>query len=187
MPSKAPTPVRKRRPRKPGPVWALIRTKHNQENYARVNCERQGYTVFAPRWQPAGRGKLKAWLPGYLFVLMDGMPWAPLRSTYGVLDVVPGIVPLKELRRIKAMMDGEGIVRTPEQHEAADVDRRRATKLSPGDAVTPIRGAFKNVAAVYKGVTPDRRIDVILSLMGHDVITTMDRADVAALPKSRPD
>lgn len=178
-----PKPKKRHRPGKPGPHWLLVRTKSGQENYARLNAERQGYEVFLPRWQPRGVGRLSAWFPGYMFVRIDGMPWAPLRSTYGVMDIVPGRVPLAALKALRAVQNEEGVIRTPEQAEADDVNRRTRTQLSPGDQVVGTRGAFKGIAAVYKDVHPDRRIDIILTMMGHPVTVTVDRSDVASVKK----
>lgn len=176
------TTARKRH-RFPGPKWLLVRCKSGQENYARLNAERQGYQVYLPRWQPRGVGRLAAWFPGYMFVRIDGMPWAPLRSTYGVMDIITGIVPPKALKTLRDLQNDEGIIRSPEQRERDEQDKLTRTKLSPGDQVTGTRGAFKGIDAVYKGVNPDHRIDIVLTMMGHPVTVTVDRKDVASKPK----
>lgn len=187
------TKPRKRR-RPPEPFYALVRAKPGQDTRARLNCQRQGYTVLQVRALPAsGHGKLVPFFPGYLFVLMDGMHFAPLRNTFGVLDWIggpdgPWRVPYREIKRLRSLMDDEGIVRNAFELQELEAEREaaRGTKgaLSPGQDVEFTAGAFKSLPAVYKGLRPDQRINVIMNLMGKDVPMVVDRKEVRPAAKS---
>lgn len=175
-PSKAKTTARKppkprsRRIRAALPTWLLVRTKGRQERYARLNAEKQGFTVYVPRWAPKGRGKLEAMFPGYIFVeIQPGQSWAPLRSTYGILDVV-AVCPLRYLTDLWALHDDEGIIRPPEQ-----------AQLSPGDKVQEVNGAFKNHVSVYIGAGPGERVVLLMSFMGKSIKRTVKRHEVVPI------
>lgn len=170
----------KRAPRKPAQYWALVRTKTNQENYARRNAEKQGYTVILPRWQPKLRGRLEAYFPGYMFVLIEaGQGHSALRSTYGVIDALIGRVPIREIKRLRAMEDDEGIIRTPEQVAVILQALRNGRTLIKGETVKFTTGAYKDQSAVYKDVKPGGRIKLLFNFMGHDVAMEAERRDVA--------
>lgn len=142
------------------PKWVVIRTKTGLENWARKNIEQQGHRAFFPRIEEEGSGKLSPLFPGYVFVeVHDG--WHFLRSTFGVLSLVPSndyveYVPLRVMDALFAAVNEEHYIPLP----GTDDD------LSESDWGKITTGSFKNFSAMYIARTGADRIRVLLSFMG---------------------
>lgn len=139
--------------------WVLVRTKGSSENWAKKNCEQQGMQTYLPQCQVAGKARLQAVFPGYLFVL-PGDKWRSLRNTYGVLDIVmrgegPDFVPRDVIRSLRKCEDSEGIFRFPNQR-----------RPEIGESVRIQIGAWKGHLGVYNGQDPQERSRVLLKFMG---------------------
>lgn len=148
--------------------WVLVRTKSNRENYARLNCEKQGMETWLPRMEVLGRGKLQPVFPGYLFV-RPGTQWARLRGTYGVIDVVgvggePTYVPKAVMRALRKFETKDGLYRFPDERDP-----------KPGDVVEIQIGAWKSHFGVYKGTTALGRLQVLLHFMNQPVVLEFSR------------
>ncbi|MEI8054779.1 MAG: transcription/translation regulatory transformer protein RfaH [bacterium] len=146
--------------------WCLIYTKPQQEKYALLNLERQGYKCYLPMVsiEKISRGLLtivdEPLFPRYLFAGFDNAAsnksWSPIRSTKGVRGLVvfgtkPAIVS-EDL--INAIRIREGVINEPKQF------------FTPGELVTITDGVFAGVEAIYQMKDGESRIKVLIELIG---------------------
>jgi transcription antitermination factor NusG len=149
--------------------WVLVRTKVNRENYARLNCEKQGMETWLPRTHGGpGRGKLVPVFPGYLFV-RPGDRWARLRGTYGVVDVVgvagePTFVPKAVLKALRKFESPDGVYVFPDERQP-----------KPGEVVEIQIGPWKSHFGVYNGTTAQGRLKVLLEFMSQPIVLEFSR------------
>ncbi len=147
-------------------TWFLAQFKPNSHYIAERNLTRQGFRTFLPMQKQTSRArgrfvtKLRPLFPGYLLVALDLMrgDWRVVNSTYGVSRLVslgkePTPVPKGLVRDLMSRCDREGtlLVDNPFQ---------------PGDEVMLTSGPFTEFVATIERITPDRRIYVLMELMG---------------------
>jgi transcriptional antiterminator RfaH len=149
-----------------GTSWFLAQLKPNCAGVADKNLKRQGFKTFLPLQEETGQrnGKfvtaMRPLFPGYIFVAFDvaqGL-WRKVNSTYGITRLVsfgkePAVVPTDLVAQLMARCDASGQVLPPRI-------------LKPGDQVTLINGAFANFAAEVETIAPDRRVWVLMEIMG---------------------
>ena len=146
--------------------WHVALLKPNSANLAERNLVRQGFEVFMPREIETKRRGSKfvevsrPLFPGYVFVALEkqGTTIRRVNSTYGVarlisLGNVPAKVPTELIFALRQRCDGDGFLRPPGQ-------------LQPGDQVVVKSGPFANFVATVEKLTPDRRVWVLLELLG---------------------
>jgi transcriptional antiterminator RfaH len=149
-----------------GSSWFLAQIKPNSHNIAERNLTRQGFRIFLPMQEETkrARGKfttqMRPLFPGYLFVALDLLRggWRAVNSTYGITRIVslgkePTPVPLDLVSQLMLRCDREGKLLPPKL-------------LKPGDEVTLTKGPFTNFVATIESIAPDRRIWVLMELMG---------------------
>lgn len=149
--------------------WFLAQLKPNGWRVAERNLRRQSFTVFNPveeRTVPR-RGRfvteLSPLFPGYLFVQLDptSAPWRAINSTLGVARLVtfeahrPRVVPTALVESLMARCDGENRLVPPEE-------------LAPGTEVRITTGPFSDFVATVEAIAPDRRIWVMMDVMGRE-------------------
>jgi transcription antitermination factor NusG len=115
-----------------------------------------------------GKGTPVALFPGHLFV-RPGDKWKKLRNTYGVIDIImmggePDRVPKKVMKELRSWADGEGIVTLPKQR-----------KPLKGERVQIKVGAWQQFVGLYDGLSPEKRIRVLLNFMGKDTVLEFSR------------
>ncbi len=158
-------------------TWYAAYTQPNAEAKAVDQLQRQGYSVYLPRYRRWVRHARKRALvsrplfPRYLFVGLDRLTqrWRPIRSTVGVVGLVTGgdepvaVSPaiIETLRR----REGDGAF------DALSPVRR----LRSGDAVRVTDGPFEDVVGRLAGLADHERVHILLDLLGRTV-----RAEVAA-------
>ena len=98
--------------------------------------------------------------PGYIFVAFGVAHdfWRAVNSTYGVTRLVtfgkePAVVPPDLISQLMLRYDTDGRL-IP------------AKILKPGDQVTMTKGPFTNFAAEVEKIAPDRRVWVLMEIMG---------------------
>jgi len=98
--------------------------------------------------------------PGYIFVALDvtGGLWRSVNSTYGITRLVSfgkesALVPLDLVSQIMLRCDTDGKVLPPKL-------------LKPGDRVALNTGPFANFVAEVEKIAPDRRVWVLMDIMG---------------------
>lgn len=149
-----------------GSSWFLAQLKPNCASIADRNLKRQGFKTFLPVEEETRQrnGKfvtaVRPLFPGYIFVAFDAARgfWRSVNSTYGVTRLVsfgkePTSVPLELVSQLMQRCDAEGKLLPPKL-------------LQPGDKVTITTGPFANFVAEVEKIAPDRRVWVLMELMG---------------------
>ncbi len=150
----------------PGSAWYLAQLKPNCVRIAERNLKRQGFETFLPLEEKTVRRRgrfvqdLLPLFPGYIFVSLDPLlgPWRPINSTYGVTRIVsfgaePAPVPLDLVSQLMLRCDASGLLLPPKL-------------LKPGDQVRITTGPFAEFVAEVEKIAPDRRVWVLMELMG---------------------
>ena len=150
----------------PGQTWFLAQLKPNSAQIAETNLRRQGFRTFLPLevGTRKARGKFatveRPVFPGYIFVAFDvaSGSWRAINSTSGVTRLVsfgkdPAPVPLDLVSQLLLRCDESGKLLPPKP-------------LQPGDRVRVMSGPFAEVVAEIESLAPDRRVWVLLDIMG---------------------
>jgi transcriptional antiterminator RfaH len=159
-------------------TWYATYTQPHAEDKALDHLQRQGYSVYLPRYRRWVRHARRRTLvsrplfPRYLFVGLDRLTqlWRPIRSTVGVAGLVssgdePVAVPPEIIEALRRR-EGEGGFDLLSPVQSA----------RPGDAVRVIDGPFQDLVGRLLGVADHERVFVLLDVLGRSV-----RASVAAL------
>lgn len=149
-----------------GTTWFLAQFKPNSHNIAERNLARQGFRTFLPMQEETkrARGKfitqIRPLFPGYIFVALDMLQsgWRAVNSTCGITRLVslgkgPTPIPLDLVSQLMLRCDREGKLLPPKL-------------LKPGDQVTLTKGLFTDFVATIESIAPDRRVWVLMELMG---------------------
>ena len=159
--------------------WACARTESKREAVAKRFLELAGFETYVPRVreQRLRRGKrietISPLFPAYAFIVID-QQWHRARWTVGVLALI---------------MDGDRPARVPDQVIAGirarevrgAVELPKSSGLKPGDHVKILGGPFRGRLALYAGMKPHQRVEVLLALLGSQQRVILPRADVEAL------
>ncbi len=149
-----------------GTTWFLAQLKPNSVKIAERNLKRQGFRTFLPVEEVTKRAKSKfvtaerPMFPGYIFVSFDVSKggWRAINSTNGITRLVsfgkdPAPVPLDIISGLMLRCDAQGKLIPPKL-------------LSPGDQVAMTHGPFADFVAEVEKIDPDRRVWVLLDIMG---------------------
>lgn len=149
-----------------GATWFLAQLKPNSARIAERNLKRQGFTTFLPLEETTKKrgGKFVAnsrpLFPGYIFVAFDAAHglWRKINSTQGVTRLVsfgkaPAPVPRDLVSQLMLRCDATGKLLPPKL-------------LEPGDQVAITKGPFASFVAVVEKIAPDRRVWVLMDIMG---------------------
>ncbi|TMV10346.1 transcriptional activator RfaH [Ruegeria sediminis] len=149
-----------------GTSWHLAQLKPNSVRIADRNLRRQGFRTFLPKedvTRPV-KGKFvpveRLVFPGYIFVAFNKrlVDWRAINSTNGVTRLVsfgpePATVPLYIVSQLMLRCDTAGKLLPPRL-------------LKPGDRVRLTSGSFADFVAEIERIAPDRRVWVLLDIMG---------------------
>lgn len=160
--------------------WYLAQLKPNCASIASRNLERQGIETFMPletRTVPRGGRFVDKSYPvfsGYLFVRLDKTAgqWRAVGSTYGISRLVsfgqePAMVPARLIDGLIDRCDKNGFL-------LANSD------FSAGDGVKVADGPFSDFIGTVDKISPDRRVFVLMEVMGQ---TTKVEVDARRLRK----
>ena len=149
-----------------GTSWFLAQLKPNCANIADKNLKRQGFNTFLPMEEETRQRKgkfvteMRPLFPGYIFVAFDVTRgfWRTVNSTHGITRLVslgkePTAVPLDLVSQLMLRCDAKGKLLPPKL-------------LKPGDQVMLTKGAFANFVAEVETIAPDRRVWVLMEIMG---------------------
>lgn len=147
-------------------AWFLAQCKPNSYRIAKKNLTRQGFRTFLPLQEETTRvrskfvTKLHPLFPGYLFVAFDKEQggFRAVNSTYGVTRLVsfgrdPAPVPTDLVDLLMQRCDRSEKLIPP-------------TPFKPGDQVLLTKGPFTDFFARIDSVASDRRIWVLMEIMG---------------------
>jgi transcription antitermination factor NusG len=119
----------------------------------------------------AGSKRRRRCFPGYAFVLIE-LQWHTARRAPGVTRIVldgaaPARVPDAVIAEIRSRERG-GLVGLP-------------ARFKRGDPVRILRGPFQGRLAIYAGMKPRERIEILLGLLGGQHRVVMAQGDVEAI------
>lgn len=150
--------------------WYLIYCKANQEQIAKENLERQGYTAFLPRVRQRRRlrgryqERVEAMFPRYLFINLDdtNQNWKPIRSTVGVANLVnfggaAAKVPPDLVRSLQDKAEKDGVCALP------------PPKLRRGTRVRILDGILSGYEGLFDTQTSRERVSLLLEIAGRTV------------------
>ena len=146
--------------------WYLVQFKPNSYEIAESNLNRQGFETFLPMQEITRRkasrfvNDFKPLFPGYMFVSVNSQlaPWRTINSTIGVCRLVsfeskPKPLPRQLVSGLMLRCDTAGKIQPPKT-------------LNEGDSVELLTGPFAKFIATVDTIDPERRIWVLIVLMG---------------------
>jgi transcriptional antiterminator RfaH len=158
-------------------TWYAAYTQPHAEAKALDHLQRQGYSIYLPRyrrWVRHARQRAlvsRPLFPRYLFVGLDRLTqrWRPIRSTVGVLGLVSsGEEPVPVAPEIIDALQRR-------EREGAFDELSPAQLLRAGDTVRVTQGPFEDLVGRLLGIADHERVYILLDLLGRAV-----RAEVAA-------
>jgi transcriptional antiterminator RfaH len=160
--------------------WYVVHTQPNREGRADLNLRRQGFATYLPRYarrrRHARRHEVvtRPLFPRYIFVALDVARdrWRAINSTFGVNRLVlageePLPVPDAIVDEIRAREDGDGLVALG-----------LPAGVGPGSPVRLIDGIFADARGVLERIADDRRVAILLELLGREVRVFVPPASV---------
>jgi transcriptional antiterminator RfaH len=151
-----------------GQRWYVVQTHPQSESRAEFNLRRQGFDAYLPRYKRSRRHGRKVEMvarplfPRYLFVGFDLARdrWRAIYSTFGVSHLIfageePAAIADDIVEEIRAREGEDGYVtlRLPEG-------------VSPGSRVRIVDGLFADATGVLERIADDRRVAILLDLLG---------------------
>lgn len=162
--------------------WYVVHTKPNEEVRASSNLVRQGFSVYLPRYAKTRRHARKVDIvsrplfPRYLFIALDLARdrWRSIQSTFGVMGLVmlteqPVPLPSGVVEAIRARESAEGHIRLG-----------LAQGLGVGSRVKLLEGAFAEHSGVLDRIADERRVAVLVQLLGRQVRVFVGAENVTA-------
>ncbi len=150
--------------------WYVVQTHYRNENMAKLNLARQGFDVYLPLISKLRRHARKSewaaapFFPRYLFVSMDIelSRWRAVRSTIGVTSLIchdnmPAPLADSVIDGIRAREDERGMVKM-------NID----PSFQKGAPVKVMAGAFNELEGLFDRVSDDRRVIILLDLLGRE-------------------
>lgn len=161
--------------------WFLAQIKPNSAQIALRNLGRQGFRTFLPVEEVTqtrnGRFMtiLRPVFPGYVFVAFDvtlGL-WRKIQSTNGITRLVsfgtaPAAIPADIIQQLMQRCDADGRWRAPAQ-------------MNAGDQVRLKTGPFTDFIATIETVAPDRRVWLLMDVMGAQTRVAVDADQLRSL------
>ena len=159
--------------------WFLIQCKPNSHRIAERNLKRQGFETFLPLAEVTRRkstkfvNELRPLFPGYMFVTFDpsDAPWRKINSTQGVSRLVsfdgrPKPVPSALTSELQARCDEAGKLLP-------------VTDLEVGAEIKISSGPFSEFVGTVEAIDPDKRVWVLLELMGQKSKVKLESSQVS--------
>ena len=152
----------------PRTCWYAVCCKPRQEAVAEANLVRQDFHVYLPRIRIRRRRRgqwidaVEVLFPRYLFIRIDPLrcSTAPVRSTRGVAGLVrfggqPAVVPDEV---IDALLQCED--------PASGLHQDNRPRFRTGDRIKLVEGPFAGMEAVFAEQDGEKRVIVLLELLG---------------------
>lgn len=146
--------------------WYLAQFKPNCHHIAKRNLDHQGFRTFLPlqleshRWRSRFVTEMRPLFSGYIFVAFDLQQgsWRAIRATQGITRLVsfgaePTPVPTQVVSQLMLRCDRDGHLLPP-----------KIVKI--GDRVSVTQGPFAGFVATVEGLAADRRIGLLMEIMG---------------------
>lgn len=162
--------------------WYVVHTQPNNESRAAANLTQQGFLTYLPRYLRTRRHARKTdtvrrpLFSRYIFVSLDLAHdrWRLVQSTFGVSQLVlagdtPLAVPDGVVDEIRSREDDSGCVRLG-----------LPVGVGPGSAVRLIDSVFSDAVGVIDRIADERRVAVLLQLLGREVRVFVQAASIRA-------
>lgn len=160
--------------------WYCVFTQPHLERWARTNLWERDFEVYLPEYIKVRRHArrtdrvARSLFPRYLFVRVDLATGArrAIRTARGVVDLVafgaaPPSVPDAVIAEIRSREGPDGYI-------AFDNLRR----IVPGTKVRIVEGPFADLPALFESTNDDRRVFILLDLLGRTVRTAVDASSI---------
>ncbi|WP_296766799.1 transcription termination/antitermination NusG family protein [Sediminimonas sp.] len=159
--------------------WHLLLCKPNQNHIALRHLSRIGVDVFMPqhmverRWRGRFKPERQPVFAGYIFfgVSPNGAHWQKIRTLPGVSQLIgfgsSGLaqVPGDLVSELMQRCDTSGLLQPHEDFEV-------------GDDIRITKGPFRDFASKIERIDAEKRIHVLLDLLGQKTRVTLDPAQV---------
>jgi transcriptional antiterminator RfaH len=162
--------------------WYVVQTHPSAEAKAASHLERQGFSVYLPRYlkRRCHARKIQmvqaALFPRYLFVNIDlqSQRWRSIQSTIGVSRLVmngdvPAAVPGPVVSSLRDREDERGFIVMAQK-----------PLFSPGDKIKVLGGAFAEAFGLFESTSDRDRVAILLDLLGRKVRIMLGAEMVAA-------
>jgi transcriptional antiterminator RfaH len=158
--------------------WCAAQLPAQREHLALKFLALNGYETYFPRLREhrMKRGRkievAPPLFPSYAFVLIQ-LQWHTARWCAGVIGLItqgdgtPSKVPDQIVNDLRARERG-GLIDLP-----------KPRRLTIGDPMRVLGGPFEGHLALYQGMKPRQRVEVLLSLLGAQQRVILPKADVA--------
>jgi transcriptional antiterminator RfaH len=156
-------------------AWYAAHTHPGAEARALWHLERQGFSVYLPRYLKRRRHARRTdWVraplfPRYLFVWLDiaKQRWQAIQSTVGVSYLICGdgeplAVPEQIIDALRVREDGEGLI-----------SLARQSPFRAGEQVQVTDGALVDQIGIFQCSSGSERAVILLSLLGRDLKVTV--------------
>jgi transcriptional antiterminator RfaH len=166
--------------------WACAQLLANQERLALHLLGLAGYVTYFPRLKvqrrhgpsPKRVEVSTGLFPGYAFVAIE-LQWHKAHRTPGVLRLVldgehPAHVPASVIEAIRAS-EVNGYVVLPKPRG----------EFERGDTVRVIHGALAGHLAVFEGMKPRERVEVLLTLLGTEGTVELPRTAIRRVEQTK--
>jgi transcriptional antiterminator RfaH len=161
--------------------WYAVCCKPRQEAVAEENLLRQGFRVYLPRIRIRHRRRgqwldaVEVLFPRYIFIRVDPLrrSTATVRSTRGVVGLVrfggrPAVVPDAVMEALRQREDA-----------ASGLHQDNRPPFHPGDPVKLVDGPLSGMEGVFTQQDGDKRVIVLLELLGKANRIKVDRDWIA--------
>jgi transcriptional antiterminator RfaH len=165
-----------------GRRWYVVHSQPHNEIRADAHLRRQGFETYLPRHLRKRRHArkteivVKPLFPRYLFVALNLNfdRWRAVHSTIGVSQLVtagdaPIAVPDGVVDEIRAREDESGFVRLS-----------LPAGVGPGSSVRLVDNIFADAVGVLERIADERRVAVLLQLLGRKVRVFVPTASIRA-------
>lgn len=155
--------------------WYAVNTQPRAEHKACFHLNRQGFQTYLPCYLKRRRHARRVdtvaapFFPRYVFVAMDmaAQRWRSINSTIGVSHIVctgemPAPVPAQIIAQLKLSEDERGLIEL------------RRPRFSPGDKVAVLDGAFADCVGIFEAETDEKRVAILLDLLGRKVRVSLE-------------
>ena len=160
--------------------WHLLLCKPNQNHIARRYLAQQDLDLFMPehiteaRWRGRLREVQRPLFAGYVFFSPRAAPaeWFKIRNTPGVAQIIgfgrngPASVPRAVVEGLRQRCDSSGLLQPPEA-------------LQVGDDIRITSGPFADFVSKIEQIDAQKRIHVLLELLGAHTRVVVDPHRVA--------
>jgi transcriptional antiterminator RfaH len=164
------------------PAWYVVQTHPHAEAKAASHLERQGYSIYLPRYLKRRRHARRVEIvpaplfPRYLFVAIDVLTqrWRSIQSTIGVARLVcsgeePAVLPAAVVNELWTR-----------QNEAGFIQLDLRPRFSSGDKIRVVEGVFAASLGLFEGMADRERVAILLDLLGRKVRVVLDGDAIAA-------